>query len=38
MTGHGGENFLKFQDDEEISSGELADSFEQMKQKTRLHP
>ena len=36
MTGHGGENFLKFQDAEEISNVELAHAFEQMWQKKRL--
>ncbi|EPZ33795.1 hypothetical protein ROZALSC1DRAFT_29499 [Rozella allomycis CSF55] len=30
MTGHGGEDFLKFQDSEEITSIELADTFNQM--------
>jgi phosphatidylinositol glycan class K len=35
MTGHGGENFLKFQDAEEISNVELADAFEQMWQTRR---
>ncbi|CAG8597077.1 11370_t:CDS:2, partial [Racocetra fulgida] len=29
MTGHGGNEFLKFQDAEEISSFDLADAFEQ---------
>ena len=37
LTGHGGENFLKFQDDEEINAFELADAFEQMKQKNRYN-
>ncbi|XP_033643657.1 GPI-anchor transamidase-like isoform X1 [Asterias rubens] len=37
MTGHGGENFLKFQDAEEISNVELAHAFEQMWQKKRYH-
>ncbi|CAK8674846.1 unnamed protein product [Clavelina lepadiformis] len=37
MTGHGGEDFLKFQDAEEISNVELADAFEQMWQKRRYH-
>jgi len=37
LTGHGGENFLKFQDDEEINAFELADAFEQMKQKKRYN-
>ena len=35
FTGHGGENFLKFQDSEEISNTELGDAFEQMWQKKR---
>ena len=34
-TGHGGENFLKFQDSEEISNAELGGAFEQMWQKKR---
>ncbi|CAG8776863.1 11295_t:CDS:2, partial [Acaulospora morrowiae] len=33
MTGHGGNEFLKFQDAEEISSFDLADAFEQMWEK-----
>jgi len=37
MTGHGGDEFLKFQDVEEISSHDLADAFEQMHQKRRYH-
>lgn len=37
LTGHGGENFLKFQDDEEINAFELADAFEQMNQKKRYN-
>jgi len=35
MTGHGGEEFLKFQDTEEISSYDVADAFEQMWEKRR---
>ena len=35
MTGHGGNEFLKFQDSEEISAFDLADAFEQMWQKKR---
>jgi len=35
MTGHGGAEFLKFQDNEEISAFDLADAFEQMYQKKR---
>ncbi|RIB18152.1 peptidase C13 family-domain-containing protein [Gigaspora rosea] len=37
MTGHGGNEFLKFQDAEEISSFDLADAFEQMWEKRRYH-
>ncbi|CAF0879438.1 unnamed protein product [Adineta ricciae] len=37
MTGHGGDGFLKFQDNEEISAVELADVFEQMWRKKRYH-
>ncbi|PAA84155.1 hypothetical protein BOX15_Mlig008567g5 [Macrostomum lignano] len=35
ITGHGGDGFVKFQDNEEVSSQELADAFEQMWQKRR---
>ena len=35
MTGHGGDEFLKFQDSEEISAFDLADAFEQMSAKKR---
>lgn len=35
MTGHGGKEFLKFQDAEEIGSWDLADAFEQMWEKKR---
>jgi glycosylphosphatidylinositol transamidase (GPIT) subunit GPI8 len=35
MTGHGGNEFLKFQDNEEISAFDIADAFEQMWQKNR---
>lgn len=35
MTGHGGNEFLKFQDNEEISAHDIADAFEQMWQKKR---
>ncbi|KAF8342612.1 peptidase C13 family-domain-containing protein [Cantharellus anzutake] len=35
MAGHGGVEFLKFQDNEEISAFDLADAFEQMWQKKR---
>jgi len=37
LTGHGGDEFLKFQDVEEISSHDLADTFEQMYQKKRYN-
>ena len=37
MTGHGGDEFLKFQDTEEISSHDLADAFFQMWQKRRYN-
>lgn len=35
LTGHGGDEFLKFQDNEELSAFDLADAFEQMWQKKR---
>jgi len=35
MTGHGGKEFLKFQDAEEMGSWDLADAFEQMWEKRR---
>lgn len=35
LTGHGGNEFLKFQDNEEISAFDVADAFEQMWQKKR---
>ena len=35
MTGHGGNNFLKFQDSQEINAHDLADAFEQMYEKRR---
>jgi phosphatidylinositol glycan class K len=35
MTGHGGDEFLKFQDSEEISSHDIADAFQQMFEKKR---
>jgi phosphatidylinositol glycan class K len=35
MTGHGGNEFLKFQDAEEISAYDLADAFGQMWEKKR---
>ncbi|TFK37982.1 peptidase C13 family-domain-containing protein [Crucibulum laeve] len=37
MTGHGGNEFLKFQDNEEISAHDIADAFEQMYQKKRYN-
>jgi phosphatidylinositol glycan class K len=37
MTGHGGDEFLKFQDAEEISSYDLADAFGQMWEKKRYN-
>ncbi|CCM04290.1 uncharacterized protein FIBRA_06461 [Fibroporia radiculosa] len=37
MTGHGGNEFLKFQDNEEISAFDIADALEQMWQKRRYH-
>ncbi|KAK0665615.1 putative GPI-anchor transamidase precursor [Cercophora samala] len=37
MTGHGGNEFLKFQDAEEIGAWDLADAFEQMWEKRRYH-
>ncbi|KAJ2158451.1 glycosylphosphatidylinositol anchor biosynthesis [Coemansia sp. RSA 552] len=35
MTGHGGEDFLKFQDAEEINSYDIADAMQQMWEKQR---
>ena len=37
MTGHGGDEFLKFQDYEEISAVDIADAIEQMWHKKRYH-
>ncbi|OQV15853.1 GPI-anchor transamidase [Hypsibius exemplaris] len=37
MTGHGGDGFLKFQDNEEITDVELADAFQQMWEKKRYN-
>jgi GPI-anchor transamidase subunit K len=37
MTGHGGDEFLKFQDSEEISSRDIADSIAQMWEKRRYN-
>ncbi|KAK7320149.1 hypothetical protein RJT34_04883 [Clitoria ternatea] len=36
MTGHGGDEFLKFQDKEELQSHDLADAVKQMKEKRRF--
>lgn len=36
MTGHGGDQFLKFQDSEELQSHDLADAVKQMKEKRRF--
>ncbi|XP_021283376.1 putative GPI-anchor transamidase [Herrania umbratica] len=36
MTGHGGDEFLKFQDSEELQSHDLADAVKQMKEKLRF--
>ncbi|KAM9891347.1 hypothetical protein OXX79_010785 [Metschnikowia pulcherrima] len=35
LTGHGGDEFLKFQDAEEIGAYDLADAFQQMHEKKR---
>ena len=35
MTGHGGDEFLKFQDADELQSHDLADAVKQMKEKRR---
>lgn len=37
MTGHGGDEFLKFQDNEEISAFDIADAFAQMWEKRRYN-
>ena len=37
LTGHGGEDFLKFQDAEEIASHDIADAFAQMYAKKRYN-
>ncbi|KAH7353478.1 peptidase C13 family protein [Plectosphaerella cucumerina] len=37
MTGHGGNEFLKFQDAEEIGAWDLANALEQMWEKKRYH-
>ncbi|XP_057549100.1 uncharacterized protein LOC130827402 [Amaranthus tricolor] len=36
MAGHGGDEFLKFQDSEELQSHDLADAVKQMKEKQRF--
>ncbi|ORZ35878.1 peptidase C13 family-domain-containing protein [Catenaria anguillulae PL171] len=36
MTGHGGDEFLKFQDAEELGAQDLADAFEQMREARRF--
>ena len=36
MTSHGGDEFLKFQDAEELQSHDLADAVKQMKEKPRF--
>ena len=36
MSGHGGDEFLKFQDSEEIGAQDLADAFAQMAEKRRF--
>lgn len=36
MTGHGGDEFLKFQDSEELQSHDLADAVKQMEEKHRF--
>jgi len=38
MTGHGGNEFLKFQDNEEVSAFDIADAIEQMWEKRRCAP
>lgn len=37
LTGHGGEDFLKFQDAEELGAWDLADAIGQMHEKRRYH-
>lgn len=37
LTGHGGNDFLKFQDAEEIGAVDIADAFEQMSEKKRYN-
>ncbi|CAH1451188.1 unnamed protein product, partial [Lactuca virosa] len=36
MTGHGGDEFLKFQDSDELESHDLADAIKQMKEQRRF--
>ena len=37
LTGHGGDEFLKFQDTEEVNSQDIADAIEQMRLKKRYN-
>lgn len=37
LTGHGGEDFLKFQDNEELTSKDMADAIETMYQRRRFN-
>lgn len=37
LTGHGGEDFLKFQDAEELGAWDLADAIAQMREKRRYN-
>lgn len=37
LTGHGGEDFLKFQDNEELGAQDVADAIAQMWEKKRYH-
>ena len=37
LIGHGGENFFKFQDSEEINAEDLASAIEQMAERRRFH-
>lgn len=37
LTGHGGNEFLKFQDSEELGAHDIADAFEQMYEKKRYN-
>lgn len=38
LTGHGGDEFLKFQDKEQVQSHDLADALAQMHEKGRQGP